>query len=76
MDPCLWKKASKRMPTKKVWNHVIETKERFVLRKRKVYPLLRKERGEMYKFIEEKLKKGYIRPSKSLQTASVMGRSI
>jgi len=52
MDPCLWKKASKRMPTKKV------------------------ERGEMYKFIEKQSKKGYIRPSKSLQTASVMERSI
>jgi len=28
-------------------------KEGFVLRKRKVYPLSREERGEMYEFIEE-----------------------
>jgi len=37
------------MPTKKVLNHAIKLKERFVLRKEKVYPLSR----EMYKFIEE-----------------------
>jgi len=28
-------------------------KKEFVLRKRKVYPLLREERGEVHKFIEE-----------------------
>jgi len=35
------------MPTRKMWNHAIETKERFLLRKGKVYLLSRKERGEM-----------------------------
>ena len=53
------------MPTKKVWDYTIETKEEFVLRKRKMYLLLRKERGEVCKFIEEQLSEGYIRPSKS-----------
>ena len=44
---------------------------RFVPRKEKVYPLLREERGEVCKFIDEQLRKGYIRLSKSPQTAPV-----
>jgi len=56
---------------KKVWNHTIEMKKMFVPRKEKTYLLLRKERGEIYEFMEEQLRKGYIRPSKSPQTASV-----
>ena len=50
---------------KKLWDHVIEIKKIFVLRKRKVYLLLRKEREEVCKFSEEQLRKKYIRPSKS-----------
>ena len=46
-------------------------KKEFVPRKRKVYPLSRKEREEVHKFILEQLRKGYIRPSKSPQTALV-----
>jgi len=38
-------------------------------RKRKVYPLLREERGEVYGFIKEQLRKRYIRPLKFLQMA-------
>ena len=56
---------------KNLWDHTIEMKEGFILRKRKVYPLLREEREEMCKFIEKQLRKGYIRPSKSSQTALV-----
>ena len=56
---------------KNLWDHIIEMKEGFILRKRKVYPLLREEREEMCKFIEKQLRKGYIRPSKSSQTALV-----
>ena len=48
------------MLTRKVWNHVIEIKEGFVLRKRKIYPLLREEREEVREFIKEQLRKGYI----------------
>ena len=59
------------MLTRKIWDHVIETKEGFVLRKGKVYPLLREEREEVREFVQEQLRKGYIRPSKSLQTAPV-----
>jgi len=36
-----------------------------------MYPLLREERGEIYKFISEQLKRRYIRLSKSSQTTPV-----
>jgi len=65
------KKQSERMPTRKVWDYVIDVKERFVPRKGKVYLLLREEREEVREFIKEQLRKGYIWPSKSLQTAPV-----
>ena len=65
------KKQSERMPTRKLWNHVIETKERFVLRKGKMYPLLREKREEICEFINEELWKGYIRLSKLPQIALV-----
>ena len=65
------KKVSKRMPMKKLWNHVIEMKKRFVPRKGKVYPLSREERGEVHKFIEEQLRKEYIRLLKLPQTILV-----
>jgi len=65
------KKQSERMPMRKVWDHVIDVKERFVLRKGKVYPLSREEREKVREFIKEQLRKGYIRPSKSPQTAPV-----
>ena len=60
------KKQSERMPTRKVWDHAIDVKEGFVPKKGKVYPLSREERGEVRKFIEEQLRKGYIRLSKLL----------
>ena len=46
-------------------------KKRFVSRKGKIYPLSREEEEEVQKFIKEQLRKGYIRPSKSSQTALV-----
>ena len=46
-------------------------KEGFILRKRKVYLLLREEKEEVHGFIKEQLRKGYIRPSKSPQIALV-----
>ena len=55
------KKVSKRMLTKKLWDYMVEIKKKFVPRKRKVYFLSRKERGEVYKFIKEQLRKEYIR---------------
>jgi len=59
------------MPTRKLWSHTIDMKEEFVLRKRRVYLLSRKEIKEVCKFILEKLRKKYIRPSKSPQTVLV-----
>ena len=56
---------------RKVWDHTIKVKEGFVLRKGKVYLLSREEREEVRKFIKEQLRKGYIQPSKSLQTVLV-----
>ena len=65
------KKQSERIPTRKVWNHAIDIKEGFILKKEKVYPLSREEREEVREFVKEQLRKGYIQPSKSLQTAPV-----
>jgi len=59
------------MHTKKLWDYTIEIKEGFLLRKRKVYPLLREERENIYEFIQEQLRKRYIRFSKLLQMALV-----
>ena len=66
------KKQSERMPTRKLWDHAIDVKERFMPRKEKVYPLSREEREEVREFVGEQLRKGYIRPSKSPQTAPVL----
>jgi len=54
------KKKSERMPVQKTWDHAIELKERFIPRKGKVYSLLKEERGEVQKFVEDQLRKGYI----------------
>jgi len=59
------------MPVRKTWDHAIELKEGFMPRKGKVYSLLRKERKEVQKFVEDQLRKGYIRPSKSPQILPV-----
>jgi len=65
------KKASKYMPIRKLWDHAINTKKEFVPRKRKVYLLSREKREEVYKFISEQLRKGYIRLSKLPQIVLV-----
>ena len=54
-----------------MWDHIIDMKEEFVPRKGKVYSLSREEREEVCEFIDEQLKKGYIRPLKLPQTALV-----
>jgi len=59
------KKQLERMPTRKVWDHMIDVK------KGKVYPLSREEREEVREFVKEQLRKGYIQPSKSPQTVPV-----
>ena len=59
------------MLIRKVWDHLINIKEGFVSRKRKVYSLSEEERGKMHEFIKEQLRKGYIRPSKLSQITLV-----
>jgi len=54
-----------RMLTRKIWDHAIDLKETFKPQKGKIYPLSRNERKEVQKFVEDQLRKGYIRPSKS-----------
>jgi len=71
-----WRKVfgkveSERMPTRKIWDHVIDLKETFKPRKGKIYPLSKNEREEVQNFVEDQLRKGYIRPSKSPQTSPV-----
>jgi len=71
-----WRKVfgkveSKRMLTRKIWDHVIDLKEMFKPQKEKIYPLSKNEREEIQNFVEDQLRKGYIRPSKSPQTSPV-----
>jgi len=71
-----WRKVfgkveSKRMPTRKIWDHAIDLKETFKPWKGKIYPLFKNEREEVQNFVEDQLRKGYIRPSKSPQTSPV-----
>ena len=65
------KKQLERMPTQKVWDHVIDLKEGFMLRKGKMYPLSREKREKVREFVKEQLRKGYIRPSNSPQMVPV-----
>ena len=60
------KRKSERMPVRKAWDHAIELKEGFMPKKEKVYSLSREEREEVQVFVENQLRKGYIRPFKSL----------
>jgi len=71
-----WRKVfgkveSKRMPTRKIWDHIIDLKETFKPQKGKIYPLFKNEREEVQNFVEDQLRKGYIRPSKSPQMSPV-----
>ena len=65
------KLESERMPVRKAWDHVIDLNDDFKASKARVYSLSRNEKEEVQKFVDEHLKKGYIRPSKSPQTSLV-----
>ena len=54
------KKASERMPMKKIQNYIIYLKKGFTPRKRKFYFLFREVREEVREFIQEQTRKGYI----------------
>jgi len=71
-----WKKVfgkveSERMLTRKVWDHAIDLKKIFKPRKGRIYLLSKNKREEVQEFMEDQLKKGYIRPSKSPQMSPV-----
>ena len=65
------KVESEKVPTRKIWDHAIDLKEEFKASKAQVYPLFRNEREEVQQFIQDHLRKGYIRPLKSPQTSPV-----
>ena len=65
------KVESERIPTRKIQDYAIDLKETFKPRKGKIYPLSKNEREEVQNFVEDQLKKGYIRLSKSPQTSPV-----
>jgi len=71
-----WRKVfgkveSERMPTRKIWDHAIDLKETFKPQKERIYPLSKNEREEVQNFVNDQLRKGYIRPSKSSQMSPV-----
>jgi len=62
---------SEKMPTRKIWDHAIDLKETFKPQKERIYPLSKDEREKVQKFVDDQLRKGYIKPSKSPQTSPV-----
>ena len=65
------KKNLERMLTKKAWDHAIDLREGFMPKKEKIYPLSRVKREDVQEFVKDQLRKGYIRPLKSLQKSLV-----
>jgi len=61
-----------RMPTRKIWDHAIDLKKMFKPQKERIYPLSKDEREKVQSFINNQLRKGYIRPSKSPQMLLVL----
>jgi len=71
-----WRKVfgkveSERIPTRKIWDHVINLKKTFKPQKERIYLLSKIEREKVQKFVENQLRKRYIRPSKFPQTSLV-----
>jgi len=59
------------MPTRKTWDHAIDLKKTFKPQKGRIYPLSKDKREEVQKFVDDQLRKGYIRPSRSPQMSLV-----
>jgi len=71
-----WKKVfgkmeSKRMPTRKIWDHAINLKEMFKLRKGKIYPLSKNKREEVQNFVEDQLRKWMVMDYRNLNSQTV-----
>ena len=56
---------------RKVWDHAIDLKKMFKPQKGRIYPLFKNKREEVQKFVDDQLRKRYIRPSKFPQTSLV-----
>ena len=56
---------------RKIWDYTINLKKMFKLQKKRIYPLFKDERKEIQDFVNDQLRKRYIRPSKSPQTSLV-----
>ena len=65
------KVESERMLTRKVWDHAIDLKETFKPQKGRIYSLSKNEREEVQNFVEDQLRKGFIRLSKFPQISLV-----
>jgi len=63
------KTASEHFPESRPWDHRIDLKPDFILKKAKTYPLSVEEEREMNKFIDDNLRKGFIRESASPQAS-------
>ena len=63
------KKEAERFPESRPYDHAIDTKPDFIPKDCKVYPLSPKEQEALDEFLEENLRKGFIRPSKSPQAS-------
>ena len=59
------------MLMRKIWNHAIDLKKIFKPQKGRIYSLFKDKREEVQNFINNQLRKGYIRPSKSPQMSPV-----
>ena len=63
--------ASHEFPPTRIWDHAIELKPRApTTLPGKIYPLLQMKLKELEKFVQEHMKRGTIRPSKSPYAAS------
>ena len=65
------KEELKRMLVRKPWDHTIELKDAFELRKDRLILLSYEEQEEVSAFIDDQLQKEYIQPFKSEQTSSM-----
>ena len=61
-----------QLPIRKPWDHMVDLKEGFKPQRGWIILLLQEDIQKIKEFIEENLKKGFIRPSKSPQTALIL----
>ena len=55
------------MPTRKIWDPAIDLKKIFKPQKKRIYPLSKNKRKEVQNFVDDQLRKEYIRSSKFSQ---------